>query len=259
MKGYKWLIFRVLCNGVVGWMIGVIFSNKIPDIRWRLFRFHVSPKQVNRKMVASIFWGFYESAEIRFVEKYVDGTRDVLELGGSIGVVSSHIASKLQHGKKLISVDANPMLVELIESNVKNHLKRGANAWVENCAISYFTDTVELVITDNNTETQVVKEPARNGSRIVVRACTMESIVNANHLTEFAVVCDIEGSEIEILLNEGEILQRCSQLIIELHDTCYQQINYSVQDLVELIQGRHGFDLIEHHGPVYYFIRPSRG
>ena len=254
MKGYKWLIFRVLCNDVTGWMIGVIFSNRIPDIRWRSFRFQINPKWVNKKQMASIFWGFYESTEIRFVEKYLDGTRDVLELGGSIGVVSSHIASKLLSGKKLISVEANPMLIDAIDCNVKNHLKRGANVLVENCAISYFKDTVELIITDNNTETHVLEEPMHDNSNLVVKAHTVESIVNANHLNDFAMVCDIEGSEIEILLNEGSVLQICSQLIIELHHTHYQQASYSVQDLVGLIQG-HGFDVIEQRGPVYYFIR----
>ena len=65
----------------------------------------------------------------------------------------------------------------------------------------------------------------------------------------------VEGSGIEILLNEKDALKKCSQLIIELHQTSYQDIDYRVNELARIIEDRHRFNLIEHQGSAYYFER----
>ena len=77
-----------------------IFGDSLPDIRWRGFRFIVTRDGISDRNRAMIFWGFYESAEIRLIEKYFDGKTDVIELGSSMGIVSTHIAKKLVAGKR---------------------------------------------------------------------------------------------------------------------------------------------------------------
>ena len=60
-------------------------------MRWSGYSFNVSPREMPKRIIASIFWGFYESAEIRLLNKYFKGDSDVIECGASSGIVSAFI------------------------------------------------------------------------------------------------------------------------------------------------------------------------
>jgi FkbM family methyltransferase len=231
----------------------MIFKKSIPDIRWRKFRFFIDEHLVSKKIVGMVFWGFYESAEIRFVEKYLDGNLNVLELGGSIGILSSHIVAKLQPGKHLITVEANPALLYNLETNIVRHISKDASFKVLNYAISYLSTDVNLNISKEYTTTATRVIADETG--VTVKARTMSSILAEFDFNNYALICDIEGSEIEILLNEAEVFDKCMQLFIELHDTNYWGKFYSVSDLKDIIRERHAFKLIDQQGHVFYFTK----
>jgi hypothetical protein len=69
-------------------------------------------------LVASIFWGLYESAEVRFVRRYLDPDLDCLELGSGIGLVSRVIAEALQPGRLLVCLEAREDLLACARENV---------------------------------------------------------------------------------------------------------------------------------------------
>lgn len=255
MSRLKKIIFGALCNRVTGLLIGGLLKYNIPDMRWKKFRFSINPKYVRGSHVASIFWGFYESAEIQFVEKYLDGNHDVIELGGSIGIVSSHIASRLQHSHKLITVEANPFLIDSIEKNVGRHISQGGQFELRNLAIGYDAEEVTLVITDDNTETRIAKDENTQGIPVKITASSLKEIIDSEELKDFAMVCDIEGAEINVLMREQNSLLQCSQLIIELHESTYQEKKYTVEDMISILTDTHNFKLISQHGPVCYFSR----
>ena len=255
MLKIKAAIFLLLCNRLTGALLVRIFDKVIPDIRWRKFRFSVNSEVVSKKQIASIFWGFYESAEIRLIEKYLQSKINVIELGGSIGVVSSHIAHKMDNGFRLICIEANPLLINVIEKNLNSHKSPGVFTNIVNCAISYNVEHVHLSLTNNHTETHVEKHVVGSGNDIIVKARTLDSIIKEFSIEDFALVCDIEGSEIEILLNEKFCLQRCKQLFIELHETTYKGFFYSVDDIVAIIENSHGLVMQARNGPVIYFRR----
>ncbi len=258
MNRIKFLFFNLLCNPVMGSIIQSTFGDSVPDIRWKGFRFFIDKHRVAKRFTASIFWGFYESSEIRFVEKFLDKDRDVLELGSSIGVVSSHIAAKLNKSSRLVCIEANPQLLDSINTNITRHIAKDASFQVINCAISYDVEKVHFASTSNNTDTRVKKNKSSTSSdEIVVDARTLSSILKETDLGEYTLVSDIEGSEVEIFMNETDCLQKCRQLFIELHDTSYRDQSYTPQGVAELIQSRHGFKLVSQHGPVYYFNRKS--
>ncbi len=102
------LIFKILCNPFTGTCIRLLMGNHVPDVRWSRFRFNLADTSIAPRFVASVFWGFYESAEGRLIERHLSDQYDVVELGASIGVISSHIAAKLGRGRKLIAVEPNP-------------------------------------------------------------------------------------------------------------------------------------------------------
>lgn len=250
----KKLIHGLLCNNLTGAVIQRVFGDKIPDLRWSGFKFKVPASSVNKKMTAGVFWGFYESSEIRYVEKYLRSDLDVIELGSSIGIVSSHIASRLGTGRHLTAVEANPFLIETITDNIKRHCQPSSSFEVLNYAVGYDTAEVMISITSNNTETRVLKNGEASGN-VAVKAMSFGDLVKRNRQGNYALVCDIEGSELEIILREQDALKQCSQLFIELHDTSSESRQYSVQQLKDLLVDLHGFKIIQEHGPVVYFGR----
>lgn len=249
----KALIYKLLCNNITGSLLKVIFPKALPDIRWRGYRFIVPSRYVNKSISASIFWGFYESAEIRYIEQYYNGELNVIEFGSSIGVVSSHIAARLKAGRKLIAVEANPLLINTIRQNIENYVNAEAHYEIINNAISYENEAVYLSVTTNNTETRIDNERSENGIKVNTRR--LSDIIQSTGWSEYVLVCDIEGAEAAVLENEKACLQQCRQLFIELHDTVYKEKAYRVEHLVSLIINEHGFKLKDRHGPVCFFAR----
>jgi hypothetical protein len=70
---------------------------------------------------------------------------------------------------------------------------------------------------------------------------------------EFILISDIEGSEIEFIMNDHYSMNLCSHLFIELHKTKYNNTVFTVEEVNNLIQNRYGFVLVERDGNVFYF------
>jgi len=248
----KAIIKNVLCNDGTGWVLTKIFGQSIPDIRWKGFRFQLPRAGVSNTNKAAIFWGFYESAEIRFIQKYLRGNLDVVEMGGSLGIVSAHIVSKLNPGRKIVTVEANPFLIDNINANLKKFAKEGTGYKTINCAIQYSVSEIALNISADNTESSVERIEYKKPGAVMVQAITLSTIIKKENLYDFSLVCDIEGSEIGIILLDKESLRQCKELFIELHDTEYEGKGYTPNEILNKLVTEHRFKLIDRHGPVCY-------
>lgn len=258
MKTIKKALYKLLCSRAIGAIIVFFFKERIPDIRWKGFCFTFKGANMPTGIIASVFWGFYESAEIRFAEKYIKGNMDVIEMGGSCGVVTSHLVSKLLPGKKLIAVEANADLAEVWKENTGRKNYNKAELVLLNNVIHYGSDSVSFHISNNTTESRKVKEVRGDIYIVKVPAITLKEICRRFKLIEYTLVCDIEGAEVEIIINEDAALSTCRALLIEMHSTVYNGMSYTNEMLEELILSK-GFALRDQHGPVYYFERlPSR-
>lgn len=253
----KQLIYKLLCNTLIGQVIYNVFNGKIPNLRYRFFRFDLTEADVEKRLAASIFFGFYESAEIRLVEKYFHGELDVIEFGASCGVVSSHIVSKFRDAsKRLISVEANKALFESWKANTSHHNQTGAvNSFLNN-AVYYQSESVNFMVSRNTTESKIGVEISPL-NQPAIKSITLGAIVQKYALDQFFLICDIEGAELQIFLNERkEYLDRCVAMIIELHDTIDNDKKFSVNEVSSTIQNC-GFLLEERQGNVFYFTRKS--
>jgi FkbM family methyltransferase len=250
----KTIVRDLLCSNITGGLILRVYPNRIPDIRWRPYKFVVQRKGVSKKIAAMLFWGFYESAEIRFIHQYFKGDTDVVELGGSMGIVSSHLASLQQNGKKLVIVEANPALIDTLEENVNSYRKPGSFVKVYNKAVSYTGQEIALKITEDSTESAISNQ-TNEGQFVKVSTIKLSDLVMENQLENFTMVCDIEGAEAEIINEDFDSLRKCKNLFIELHETNYQDKIYSINDLVTLIIDKHRFVHVDQYGPVFYFSR----
>jgi FkbM family methyltransferase len=254
----KKVIYRILCNKLTGTLILYLFKGNIPSLRYQQYKFDVTKANMDRRIIASIFWGFYESAEIRFIEKYFKGDVDAIELGASSGIVSSHIISKFGNSaKRFIGVEANRNLHATWSTNVQRHSLFQVNAILLNYAVYYSGESVKFALSGNPTESRISQNDSGNAAEIEVKSITLSDLINSHVIKDFALFCDIEGGELQMFLNEKSSLLNCKQIFIELHEHNEKSMKYTVNDLNHLIQEK-GFELIDRHGAVHYYENRSK-
>jgi FkbM family methyltransferase len=247
------LLFRILCNSATGKIISLFFNYNIPNIRYGFKKYQTPKKYCNDTVRAMIFWGFYESAEMRLIKKYIFKNIPVIELGASLGIVSSHINQYINIETSYTVVEANPYLIDFIKQNILRHNDNKVNFNIINSAIAYNTlGKIEMAISSNNTESTLIKNNQKNISNsTVINAISLSSIV----LEPYTLICDIEGAEIDIFKYDKIGLDKCKNLFIELHNTHFNKKKYSVSDLQNIIVNDLGFNLIERDGNVFYFTK----
>lgn len=247
----KKTIANLLCAPFIGRFLVSIFDRKVPSLRNPGYRFFVPVQYSSASTHASIFWGIYESAEIRLIRKHLRPDLPVIELGGSLGIVSSFIVRHLGQEASLKVVEANPNLIHNIRENLKEHNRVGVECEVFNNAIGYGDEYVYMQLSNDNTASHVSKEGSLEKDLVRVRSVRLSDLVGSSF---YVLVCDIEGSEIDIIINEKEKLMQCRQLFIELHDAEYNSVSYKSEELVGLLENR-GFICKEKDGNVYFFER----
>lgn len=97
----KVLLVDILTSELIGFMI------KSYNPKFNFFNGFYDYKHLTYKEAALIFFGIWESAEIRFSKRFVD-TETVIELGSSIGVTLGVLGKKLNN-VRFICVEASPL------------------------------------------------------------------------------------------------------------------------------------------------------
>lgn len=241
---------RALCHPAFGRLLSRTFRGKVPS---RGFIVDTSSHHISPMNVASMFWGLYERSETPLVRQWLRHDLDVVELGSSLGLVTLNIARAQESKRRLVCVEANPRLIDTIASNLRLNapLKQ---VEIVNRAIDYSGEPkVLLRIDDGNLGS--AKNSDAGGPVASVPTVTLHQLLTQHLIEEYALVCDIEGAEAEILQEDLEALARCRQLIIELHDTRYRGRAYTVEALRALIERTGEFVLVARRRNVHVFTR----
>lgn len=166
--------------------------------------YDVTSPLVSAWVKSLIFWGFYEKSEVMFIQKYLDHQKDVIELGGSIGVVYSQIAKRLPKGRRLVTVEADPRLIAVLERNIGLNV-RGADAFVVHGAVDYGgTSSICLRFGDSNLSGAVA--PQGSSSGIDVPTLRLSDLCERFGIARFTLVSDIEGAEAALVRGEQAAL-----------------------------------------------------
>jgi FkbM family methyltransferase len=201
----------------------------------------------------ALLMGIYEQPERRFVESYVRPGEQVLELGASIGVVSSIISKRIGSSGKLVSVEANSALAQRFQKQLSIN---AVEADLVNClACPIWANQPPGSVTGKGffaSSDPLKSKAAANVANQSVVWRTASQICEAEALDPSALVVDIEGAE--------EVWAECSPncptslrtIIIELHPGIVggDRIAMSINALFA-----EGFRLSDYNGDVYVFTR----
>lgn len=231
----KLIIAKILVNDFTGKLIALLFSNKIP---FHNLRVDISNSIIRKRIAASLFFKTYESAEVRFISKYLknyEGT--IVELGSSIGVVSSTLA-KANPKAKLYSFEADNRFIPLIENNFK--INNITNATCHNEIIG--TNGFEFIPGEDNTMGKISKSNSEKNNM-----CSLSQLIKKYSFSEFVLVSDIEGAEYFVLNEEHSVFDAIPLLIIELHPIEIENKLITVENLKTKIKEL-GYTILEEYG-----------
>jgi FkbM family methyltransferase len=260
-SAFRWydpLVWRgqnVLCNPLLGTLIGLITRNLI---RHGACIIDTSNHRIEASTKARLFFGFYEDYELAFVRKYLPEDLDVVELGSSLGIMSSHIAQRILPQRTLVCVEANPYLIPILHSNIRRNATN-SNIRLLNVAVDYSGEAeVPLTINSNTAWSKVGFAGGRlTAEYVMVKAVTLTSILTSTSISKYALVCDIEGAEAGIVFADRTALEGCQHMIVELHDTEFQGRPVTVERLRMAVERNLGFTLVDRRSNAFYFARPT--
>jgi FkbM family methyltransferase len=246
----KVFIAQIICSDFFGNMVALLYKNKIP---FHGLNINTKSSHVNASTKAMLFWGMYESAEVRFIKKYLTATDNVIELGASLGVVSSIIGSTIGDEGNCISVEANPNLIPIINDNLQAN--KISNVQVINVAIDYSNNTngySVFNISDDHLSSSI-QASTKKTTPVEVISSKLDAIAGLLNVKKPTLISDIEGAEIGFILNEKNLSTHFKNVIIELHDAVFEEKQYSVSDMVSILTKKHEFKLLESYGNVFVF------
>jgi FkbM family methyltransferase len=152
-----------------------------------------------------------------------------------------------------VSVEANPAFVPMIERNIAPHVQRSSlQTTVKNVAISPDDGESVLMVAANPFVSRVgtaADDPIV--ARVTVATRSLSSLVDEYGLGPIDLVCDIEGTEGDLIVRPGRSgLESCRRVIIELHGCAIDGVVYSPDDLLTILRTRWGFSVLDRKGPV---------
>lgn len=234
----------LLIHGSIGELAARLLGNVIPH---RGLKVDVSSGLVSSATKAALLLRAYESGEIRFMQKYLPRNCDVVELGGSIGVMSCLIRRRIDKDRRLLVVEADPRLAEILERNLRmNDCDSGTI--VETAAIAdEGRNSVSFAIGARSDSGRLASGAGQGRTTIEVPAMSLGALLDRHDYGRFCMVSDIEGAEWGLWRNQREALLRADWIILETHDNprfgAYSQLIAEMSDSGP-------FELIDRYGPV---------
>jgi len=169
-------------------------------------------KLPNMSMKLELLTGSYEEPERKAARSYLRSDWAVVELGGCVGVVSCIANKLLQNPKAHIVLEPNPLAIPHLQLNRESNL---CSFKVINAALAYDQQTVtfspSLDFWGNSLLVSGDQPP------VTVAATQLGKILKEEQFEKFALICDIEGQEYELVMREPEAVRAAELIILEVH------------------------------------------
>jgi FkbM family methyltransferase len=162
----------------------------------------------------------YEQAESELIRKHLSKGMHVLELGGCMGIVSATIRATIGPKSRHVVVEALPELGRICEVNARIGAEPGAMTLVR-AAVDYSGSASVRFAPRHNAHVGGIARDGESG--IEVPTTTLSKLGELIPPGQFALVCDIEGTELEMIERDSAALDRIDVLILETHPKRYAQ------------------------------------
>ncbi len=206
-------------------------------------RFEVSSPLISNELKCRVFYGRYERTERELLRRHLPQQSPVVELGGGMGLVACIVNSRLRDPERHVVVEANPLMLPLIERN--RGLNRSRFELVHG-AIGYAGPRVALKEGDDLLGSRF--QAADDGDVPVLQ---LRDILDRQDFETCTLICDIEGGEIDLVEHEIDTLRsRVGLIVLEEHpEYCPEPARASMFKLLT----KSGFESIDALRKVHVF------
>ena len=209
------------------------------------------PSSVNIVTAGFAWLGVYETNERYAVARFLPRSLPVVELGGSAGVVACLTNRLLTDPTRHTVVEANPYIVPILERNGR---RNGCRFVTRHAALAYGGESVEFGVAKDFLDSSL--DSTGDGQRVTVPATSLAKIVTEAGYERCSVVCDIEGAEMALLRNEGEVFRKVVEaVLLEVHPA---MVGRDAMAWLEMQFGLLGFSPVWKYGDVW-FLTKNRG
>jgi FkbM family methyltransferase len=207
-----------------------LLMNFVPEIVWKKYVIFDGAKIPLRGMqyTFGVKWvlskGVYEDSERVLIKKILKEGDLVLEMGGSIGVVTSIISNLIGNSGKVISIEASQKLAD----QTKSWIEKNGNVKV----LTGFGFPVHLVPEkyksfsfkfDGNSLGGYIDFDENKNIKSTEKIYDLSKIENDFNFKPSTLILDIEGSEIVILEPNIILPEYILNIVIEMHPDIYGQ------------------------------------
>jgi FkbM family methyltransferase len=154
----------------------------------------------------------YELSERNLVKKYVHKNDTILELGGSVGVISCFSNQILTDKTRHIVVEPNPNVIPFLNLNKEEN---SCEFTIEQCIVSSGVSEIDFYIYKSHLTSSVYSLKESDREKISVKSITIDKLSEKHNLAFNTLIMDIEGFEYNFLLENK--INFFSKMIIEFH------------------------------------------
>ena len=201
------------------------------------------PQNTISEIKAKIFLGTYEYAEMKLISKYLPKNNSVIELGGSLGVITRKIQKRISKENIIVTVEANKNMLSYLSFNTLKSNKYPI-VFIENAAVCN-ADKVYFNVSDCDN----LNNKIDGNGKFSVNGTNISKILLKYPLYKYSLIIDIEGEEHNLFDYDADAFDNINDLFIELHGDV-ERINKTLGIINNL-----GFREIENIHNSYYFSK----
>jgi FkbM family methyltransferase len=194
--------------------------------------------------------GEYESSERRALKQYLDPGSAIVELGGGLGVVSCIANSLLRPPRRHLVLEASADSVAIIKENVT---RNKCEVEIVNAALAYGCKSVTFWVNSARPYSNALIPVHQGALEVTVLAITLGALLERYPFTGCTLLCDIEGQEYQMVMNELDLIsERFSCIMMEMHPRLIGEAKTT--EMVAALASR-GFQTCEIVSDVYVMTR----
>ncbi len=198
--------------------------------------------------------GKYEDSERALIKEIIQKGDQVIELGGSIGIMSAIMSEMVGKEGLIISVEASEKLAKSasiwLESKGNVKVMHGIGFPVWETPVKFLD--FQFLDEGNSLGGQVVFKAGKNGDSKVFQTYDLKQLITNYNIVPKHLIIDIEGTEIVFLEDGIAIPVDIKNIVIEMHPNLYGQ---DTEDLIIKKLRLLGFSVVKELRHVFLLTR----
>jgi FkbM family methyltransferase len=205
----KWYLSLIMINNRFIGKTVEFFGNRV-RIDGLVFSVDSSSIKTSHKSV--LFFGLHELDERFLLRRHLPRHLPIVECGGGLGVISCLANRTINNPYMHVVIEANPQMIPLLQKNCNIN---SCKFKIYNKAIFYENQSIEFSLDPGFVGSGIHHD---SGEKITVGTTSIKEMANTSGFEKFSLICDIEGSETNLVNNEFDILKdRVDFILIEFH------------------------------------------